>query len=138
MRLKCVVLCGAVLVSAVCTVKAVAQEYENILLRDIAAGIDTYKNKEITLRLRLKLVDNVFHAIVFYDAKNTDIEFDAEYYYKNDMLRPLLLDLHAGMEYCVSFRVTGVGALGNVYGELLRFVPVVLMKLPEVINSAAQ
>jgi hypothetical protein len=108
--------------------KAIKPEY--MLLKDISASIATYKDKTMTLRLKLKMMDRVFNKIVFYDRKNIDIEFDvtktAEKRFASSML-----NLHEGMEYFVTFKVLDAGSLGMVIAELISFEPVIMGKLPE-------
>jgi len=108
-----------------------ALEDENTLLRDITANIGNYKTKIITLRLKLKNLDNVFKKIIFYDKKNHDIEFDINKYKDDAEFQKSMLNLHQGMEYLVTFRVIDVSSLGPIMGELNKFIPVALINLPE-------
>lgn len=107
-----------------------AQEYEKVLLSEIADNVSSYKNKTITLRLRLKYIDRVFNRIVFYDRKNTDIIFDIEKMKDRKEFMKESLNLHPGMEYLVRFTVTDIGSLGLIIGDLTGFTPVALMKIP--------
>lgn len=119
-------LCGAIALAGA----ARAQEYRDIPLADIAANIDAYKGKTITLRLKLKYMDTVFNRLVFYDRKNIDVEFDVEKIVKDRKRATAFLNLHNGMEYLVTFTVVGVGKMGLVMGELGEFVPLALFRLP--------
>lgn len=104
---------------------------EEILLEDIARNIEQYRNKTVTLELRLKRVDRIFDKIVFYDRKNHDIIFDLSEYKKGDSFKREILNLHEGMVYLVSFTIKDVGNIGDVIGELLSFEIAILKKLPE-------
>jgi hypothetical protein len=42
----------------------------------IISEIDNYKDKTVTLQLRLKHLDRIFEKITFYDSENIDVEFD--------------------------------------------------------------
>jgi len=106
-------------------------EEQDKLLSHIAADINNYKNKEVTLKLKLKCLDNIFEKITFYDKKNHDIEFDVSSRKKKADLKDNMLNLHEGMDYHVSFRVIDLGALGEVIGELISFKPVILSIIPE-------
>jgi hypothetical protein len=109
---------------------AFPQEHDRVLLTDIASNISSYKNKVMTLRLRLKHVDDVFHKIVFYDRKNNDISFDVSTRAQRDKFGPAMLNLHEGADYLVRFKVVDAGSLGYVIGELEGFTPLFLGKLP--------
>lgn len=108
-----------------------AMEYEDILLNDIAVNISKYKGTTLTLRLRLKYLDTVFNKLVFYDRKNTDIEFDVETAMKDKKDGNAFLNLHNGMEYLVTFTINDIGKMGVLIGELGEFVPLALLRLPE-------
>jgi len=97
---------------------------------EIAASINTYKTKTITLRLRLKQVDRIFEKIVFYDTKNHDIEFSIS---DRDLKKGLaadMLNVHQGLEYNVTFTVRDAGSAGNILADLKGFKPVILDALP--------
>ena len=96
----------------------------------IAGEIDTYKNKSVTMTLRLKMYDRVFEKIVFYDDNNHDIEFSVEKKKISKELKGQLINLHNGMLYRVTFTVTSIGAMGLVIGDLVSFTPLVMEKLP--------
>jgi hypothetical protein len=100
-------------------------------LREMAAGIDKYRSTTVTMKLKLKLHNSVFEKIVFYDARNHDIEFDVSR--KEDRLRLAgqMRDLHEGMVYRVTFRVRDVSPLGVLLGDLIGFRPLLLDLLPE-------
>ncbi|MBN1534013.1 MAG: hypothetical protein JXA20_15190 [Spirochaetes bacterium] len=99
-------------------------------LREIAAGIDRYRNTNVTMRLKLKLHDSVFEKIVFYDAKNHDIEFDISRREDRKRLAGQMRDIHEGMVYRVVFTVRDVSPLGVLLGDLLEFRPLLLDLLP--------
>ena len=111
--------------------KLFSLNYENVLLRDIAEKIDAYRNKEITLKLRFKIIDYTFEKITFYDKKNIDIIFDISKYRKDKKFKERTLNLHEGMEYLVSFTVKDVGNSGEISGDLTGFTPCALLELPE-------
>lgn len=104
---------------------------EEILLEDIARNIEKYRNKTVTLELRLKRIDRIFDKIVFYDSKNHDIIFDLSEYKKGDSFKREILNLHEGMVYLVAFTIKDVGNIGDIIGELLSFEIAILKKLPE-------
>lgn len=101
------------------------------LLSEIAASIDTYRSKTVTLRLRLKHVDKIFEKITFYDKKNHDIEFDYSPRALKKKLAADFLNAHEGMFYSVTFVVQNVGNLGEIIAELKGFKPLVLETVPE-------
>jgi hypothetical protein len=107
-----------------------AQETEKLLLRDIIEKINDYKNKTITLNLRFKNIDTNFDNIVFYDRKNTDIIFDIAELKKTTGFKKQKLNLHEGLEYMVTFRITGLTDRKNLLGELGKFQPLILSKIP--------
>jgi hypothetical protein len=98
------------------------------LLKD---HLTEYEGKEITMVLRLKLHDRVFEKLVFYDERNLDIEFDITRRKISHRLRKDLLNLHEGLKYRVTFKVTGKGDTGMVTGILIRAVPGLIEKIPE-------
>jgi|GEM_PF-476747 len=99
-------------------------------LSTIAGAIETYRNKGVTMTLRLKIYDTVFDKIVFYDENNHDIEFPVEVKKIPKSLKRQLINLHNGMLYRVTFTVRSVGALGLVTGDLVSFTPLVMERLP--------
>ena len=103
---------------------------KDTLLAEIAANINDYKSKTITLRLKLKHVDRIFEKIIFYDKKNHDIEFDISARDIKKRLAPDMLNLHEGMDYNVTFVVRNVGNLGGIIAELKGFKPVILDAVP--------
>ena len=105
-------------------------ESDKILISDIIDDIDNYKNKTITINLKLKYVDKIFEKIVFYDTENIDIEFDISGKVKKKQLAKNLLNIHEGMVYRVKFTVIGFGAIGGLSGDLLEFVPLIFDKIP--------
>ncbi|HOP28121.1 MAG TPA: hypothetical protein PKZ64_01020 [Spirochaetota bacterium] len=100
-------------------------------LGKIIAEIDNYKDKTVTLELRLKHLDRIFEKIVFYDSDNIDIEFDISGKERKKALARDLLNLHEGMLYSVTFRVIGSGNLGGLLGEIQAFKPIVIEIIPE-------
>lgn len=110
---------------------AVFGEDEDGSLGRIIADIDNYKNKTVTLELRLKHLDRIFEKIVFYDSENIDIEFDISGRERKKALARDLLNLHEGMLYSVTFRVIGTGNLGGLLGEVSGFKPLVIEIIPE-------
>ncbi len=109
----------------------IAQDFENILLKNIAGNIEKYKNKEIKLKLRLKKTDLIFEKITFYDRKNHDIVFDISKNKTNRQFRKELENIHNGMEYLVLFKVNDVSGSGYIIADLISFRPYLLNFLPE-------
>jgi hypothetical protein len=105
-------------------------EEKKILLNDISSHIKDYEKKKVTLILKLKYVDNIFQRIIFYDSKNTDIEFDISSKELRERLKDDMLNLHRGMDYTVSFTVRKLGNLGGVIADLDGFKPVIIDKIP--------
>jgi len=103
---------------------------ENLLISEIIANIDTYKNTTIVLNLRLKFVDQLSEKIVFYDSENIDIEFKIPGKSKRKELSGNLINIHEGMMYKVKFMVIGSGDLGGLTGDLHEFIPVILDRIP--------
>lgn len=97
----------------------------------IISEIDNYKDKTVTLQLRLKHLDRIFEKITFYDSENIDVEFDISGKERKKMLARDLLNLHEGMIYSVTFRVIGTGNLGGLLGEVQGFRPFFIDKIPE-------
>lgn len=104
---------------------------ENGGLGKIIAEIDSYKDRTVTLNLRLKHVDRIFEKIVFYDSSNIDIEFDISGKERKRALRDDLLNIHEGMLYSVTFRVIGTGSLGGLLGEVEGFKPLIIDLIPQ-------
>ncbi len=102
-----------------------------LLLRDLASEPEKYTGKKITMQLKLKYVDWIFGKIYFYDRKNYDIAFDISLQSEMDEYRYELLSLREGMDFEVTFLYQGVGNIGMINGELVKFIPVILLKLPE-------
>ena len=111
-------------------VLSTAQEPGPELLGDIAANISSYKNKTVTMKLRLKNIDRIFERITFYDSKNMDIEFDISSPAAKEKLKPSLINSHEGMEYIVVFTVKDIGNLGKLTTDLENFSPAILKSLP--------
>jgi len=104
---------------------------ENILISEIIANIDNYKNNTIRINLRLKYVDWIFEKIIFYDSENIDVEFDISGKTKRKELSDDLINIHEGMMYRVKFLVIGAGMSGGLTGDLKEFTPVIFDKIPE-------
>jgi len=102
----------------------------NITISEIISDIDTYRNKSITMNLKLKHMDRIFEKIIFYDSENIDIEFDISSKEVKKRLQKNLLNIHEGMLYRVTFIVTGTGNLGGLVGNIESFNPVFLEKIP--------
>lgn len=96
----------------------------------ISQSIEQYKNKQITMVLKLKYYDALFKIIRFYDKKNHDITFDCINLLKEPWFIQQKFNLHPGMDYTVTFIVKGVGNLKEVIADLKYFEPVILQKLP--------
>lgn len=108
-----------------------SQRVDNIELGAIATDISQYRNKTLTLMLKLKNLDRIFERITFYDAKNHDIEFDISAREIRKKLRGDMLNLHEGLDYYVTFKVNDVGNLGLIIAEIFEFKPVLIHALPE-------
>lgn len=104
---------------------------DELLLSDLASEPEKYSGKKITMHLKLKYVDWLFGKAYFYDRKNHDIAFDIALQTEMEEFRYELLSLREGMDFEVTFLYQGVGNIGMINGELVRFVPVILLKLPE-------
>ena len=123
------------LLMATPTILVRAQDKKNrdardVLLSEIAAKIGEYKNKTVTLRLKLKNVDRIFEKISFYDAKNNDIEFDISSKETKKLIIQDMQNLHEGMGYLVTFTIRNIGKNSEVTADLLGFTPAVLDFLP--------
>lgn len=103
----------------------------NITIGRIISEIDSFKDKTITVNMRLKYVDHIFDKIIFYDSENVDVEFDISGKEKKKELSDNLINIHEGMLYHVTFRVIGTGSLGGLTGSLNEFIPVIVDKIPE-------
>ena len=99
-------------------------------LASIASSVESHRGKNITMILKLKKIDRIFESITFYDSNNHDIVFDISGRKKMKFFAPALLNAHEGMNYSVTFTVSGTGNLGLVTGELVSFEPVILDLLP--------
>ncbi len=103
---------------------------DEVTLKELAEGIDSYKGKTLTLKLRYKMLNRLSNKIIFYDKRNYDIEFDVEPMVKEEAFTNMMLNAREGVEYLVTFDVVRLGSLGYVVGALKRFTPVALEKLP--------
>jgi hypothetical protein len=102
----------------------------DLSLAKISENFNEYKDKEITINLRLKNIDDVFQNIVFYDLKNRDISFD---YSKNKPIKKLIKDnplLHNGLAYKVKMIPRNIDEFLNIKADLLNYEPLFLDKLP--------
>lgn len=125
---------------AICVVCALSGHYlygqpTELLLRDLTSEPEKYTGKKITMQLKLKYVDWLFGKAYFYDRKNYDIAFDISLQAEMDEYRYELLSLREGMDFEVTFLYQGVGNIGMIHGELVKFIPVILQKLPEGTDS---
>jgi len=99
-------------------------------LAEISENFNEYKDKEITISLRLKHKDEVFENIIFYDSKNVDISFD---YSKNKPIKRMMKKnpmLHRGLMYKVKMIPREVDEQLNIKADLLNYEPAFLDKLP--------
>ena len=101
-----------------------------VALVDIADHIDKFKNKQLSIILRLKQIDYVFEKIVFYDKNNHDIIFDFSDKKLKKKIKDFNKSLHEGLKYKVSFKVLDVAGDEYILGELITFSPVFLDKIP--------
>jgi hypothetical protein len=106
-------------------------ENEKIIISEIITNIDNYRNKTLTVNLKLKYIDRIFEKIIFYDSENVDVEFDISGKIKRKALSADLLNIHEGMLYSVKFTVIGTGTLGGLTGDLIEFTPLIFDKIPE-------
>ena len=112
------------------TALSFSADNENLIISDIIASIDNYKNNTLVLNLRLKYIDRIFEKIVFYDSENADVEFDISGKSKRTELSANLINIHEGMIYRVRFLVVGAGTLGGLTGDLKEFTPVIFDIIP--------
>ncbi|MFH0975215.1 MAG: hypothetical protein V1874_05470 [Spirochaetota bacterium] len=129
MKLR-ILTCHILLFLAAGILRVFAEQPANILLNDIIADINTYRNKTITLKLKLKNLDSVFDKITFYDKKNIDIIFDVSELKKDIRYQKQVLNLHEGLDYSVTFTVKELTEKNNLMGSLISFQPVILSNLP--------
>ncbi|PKL16423.1 MAG: hypothetical protein CVV49_16280 [Spirochaetae bacterium HGW-Spirochaetae-5] len=120
-----------IIIALLFTASLYPADNENILISEIIADIDNYKNRVVTVNLRLKYIDKIFERIVFYDGENADIEFDISGKEKRKQLAGNLMNIHEGMIYRVKFTAIGAGAIGGLTGDLHGFIPVIFDKIPE-------
>ncbi|HEY1406933.1 MAG TPA: hypothetical protein VF857_10015 [Spirochaetota bacterium] len=107
-----------------------AQSEKKDRLTPVIDSIGNYKDKPVSMVLRLKDVDYTMERITFYDDDNIDIIFDIANYKKNKVLSKDIQTVHPGIRYRVSFTVKGVDPGGLVSGQLTEFVPVYFDKIP--------
>jgi hypothetical protein len=120
------------LITIICiiSVSAAAENTRPVLFKEIISDITAYKNKTISMKLKLKNIDTIFEKITFYDPKNIDIEFDFSSKELQKKLQNDFLNLHEGMDYIVVFIVKDEGNLGRIIADLESFKPAILEKLP--------
>ena len=106
------------------------RQKEPLKLQEIAASIEQYRGRDVSMVLRLKHYDSVFERITFYDTKNHDIVFDISTREKKKALSRYMKNQHPGMEYTVFFTVSKIGNNGLLIGDLIKFIPVVAKKIP--------
>lgn len=106
-------------------------ENGTITIGKIISDIDNYRNKTITINMRLKYADRIFEKIIFYDSENADIEFDISGKIKRKELADDLINIHEGMLYRVTFKIIGTGTLGGLTGDLHEFMPIIVDKIPD-------
>lgn len=104
---------------------------KSLLLNEIAVNINSYKEKTVTIQLKLKYVDKIFEKVIFYDKKNHDIEFDISDRSLKKRIALDMINIHEGMDYHVTFIIQNIGNLGQIIAELRGFKPVILDSLPE-------
>jgi hypothetical protein len=107
-----------------------AEDTAQPLLNELAGASEEYEGKKITLILKFKTLDRIFNKIYFYDRKNIDIVFDIAIQADMAEYTNEILNLREGMDYSVTFLFDGMGNIGLIKGELIRFTPVILSKLP--------
>lgn len=109
----------------------VSQNNNSLLLNDISKDPGKYRGKKISATLRFKNIDFVFNTITFYDRKNIDISFDISIQKAMLEYQLEMLNLHRGLEYKVIFLLTDIEEQGIITGELISFIPIILLKLPD-------
>ena len=95
----------------------------NLTFAQIVENFDEYKDKEITVNLRLRSLDRDFHNIMFYDSRNRNISFD--YSDSRPMKRLVKANplLHDGLMYKVRFIPRDVDERSNIRADLLGYEP---------------
>ena len=99
-------------------------------LNVINQSIETYRNKEVSMLLRLKNVDYTMKQIAFYDKDNIDITYDIDRYEKNKRLLDSMQDIHEGSRYLVIFTVREKDQNNMLSGGLSEFKLYFIDKLP--------
>ncbi len=125
--IKFIILC---LVIIAVSISAGAENAKPVLFKEIITDITAYKNKTISMKLKLKNIDYIFEKIIFYDPKNIDIEFDFSSKELQKKLKNDFLNAHEGMDYIVMFTVKDSGNLGRITADLESFKPAILDILP--------
>ena len=125
--IKFIKLCIAIIALSV---TAGAENSRPVLFKEINTDITAYKNKTISMKLKLKNIDYIFEKITFYDPKNIDIEFDFSSKELQKKLKNDFLNVHEGMDYIVTFTVKDSGNLGRITADIESFKPAILDILP--------
>ncbi len=118
---------GIILLLVLLPVVLTGQESPDTL-GDIRSSLERYRDREVTLTLRLQYRDPWFQKVIFYDEKNHPVEFDV--HKPSKTLQEDMVNCHEGMLYRVTFKVGPVGEMGILTGNLLRCLPVALEKIP--------
>ena len=119
-----------VLIFTLITISVSAQSTKPVLLKEIISDIPAYRNKTVSMKLKLKNIDSIFEKLTFYDPKNIDIEFDYSSKELQEKLRNDFLNLHEGMDYIVVFKIKDTGSLGRISADLESFKTAILDLLP--------
>ena len=99
-------------------------------LNALLQSFDSYRDKEVTMVLRLKNVDYVMEKIAFYDKDNIDITFDIDRYEKNRKISESMRDIHEGSRYYVTFTVREKDQNNMISGAVSEFRMYFVDKLP--------
>jgi hypothetical protein len=99
-------------------------------LNVINQSIETYRNREVTMLLRLKNIDYTMLRITFYDKDNIDVTYDIDRYEKNKRLLASMQNLHEGSRYLVIFTVREKDQNNMISGVLSEFKLYFIDKLP--------
>ncbi|HMB20249.1 MAG TPA: hypothetical protein VKQ10_04205 [Spirochaetota bacterium] len=100
-------------------------------LNEIAANIDDFKGKTVTMELKLKYHDHIFNVVTFYDKDNIDITFDIKELQDEPRFKKQMLNLYRGRSYTVTFEVLKKGNLGLLIGKLIEVEPSFIKNIPE-------
>ena len=101
----------------------------NLTFAKMVENFDEYKDKEITVNLRLRSLDRELQYIIFYDSKNRNISFD----YSNSRPIKRLIKanplLHDGLVYKVRFIPRDLDERSNIKADLLGYEPLFFERL---------